>query len=366
MGEILIQIFLELGNGKNMLGILPRDLQKIIASYLLVNPLFILDAYSYSTRENIDNKYLTGLLSCNKETIKCLWLKYISDKLPDNYNEISFENFLEQYQTIIKYYQFFYRHSLGDIQKYNIFDKNTKIVKFLIEKMKNNITIKEKDLIKLVYIDQIYLDNTILMASVIHKQKESAKLLIKHGANLNIKNSNGYDALLIATEFYDYEYVKLLVDNGADIKTKNQNNFNLLILVSLRNSPDTITEAKYFIDKGINVNDFTNQGKTALTFACTTRNLELVKLLVENGANINATDFEGFTALMHVVYYNENYGDDKSNIIYYMINNGADFNIRNNYNKTVLDYAIDNNMSQSVKLLMDHGADYQSFFTQSN
>jgi len=45
-----------------------------------------------------------------------------------------------------------------------------------------------------------------------------------------------------------------------------------------------------FLDKGVNVNEKTRYGATALSYACDHGNVELVKLLLERGADVNVKD----------------------------------------------------------------------------
>lgn len=47
---------------------------------------------------------------------------------------------------------------------------------------------------------------------------------------------------------------------------------------------------KALLDKGVNVNAKTRYGATALSYACDRANVDLVKLLVERGADVNAKD----------------------------------------------------------------------------
>ncbi len=82
-------------------------------------------------------------------------------------------------------------------------------------------------------------------------QLEKAKVLIEKGANVNVKKSYGYTALMYACIYGYLEIATLLIENGADINDKN------------------------------------SDGDTALTYACTKRHLEIVELLIENGGDIH-------------------------------------------------------------------------------
>ena len=61
--------------------------------------------------------------------------------------------------------------------------------------------------------------------------------------------------------------------------------------------------------------------------------LEIVKYLLENGADINAKDNYGTTALMKAS------SNGQLEIVQFLIENGADINIKNNEGKTALDVA---------------------------
>jgi ankyrin repeat protein len=87
---------------------------------------------------------------------------------------------------------------------------------------------------------------------------------------------------------------------------------------------------KLFIDAGCDVNARNNEGKTPLHIAlnCEDNRIEMVKLLVENGADVNARDNEEETPL-HI----EHYGDPRDDIVEYLVSKGADINAKNKYGK---------------------------------
>ena len=55
---------------------------------------------------------------------------------------------------------------------------------------------------------------------------------------------------------------------------------------------------KLLIEKGADLNAIDKYGYTALIWACRNNNIEIVKLLIEKGADINAKNFIGYTALI--------------------------------------------------------------------
>lgn len=102
---------------------------------------------------------------------------------------------------------------------------------------------------------------------------------------------------------------------------------------------------KLLLDAGADVNAQDKYGYTALTMALGEGNAETAKLLIGTGAtfDVNAQDEYGLTALMQILnrILNRNPNNDKSlEIINFLLNNGADPTIRNNQGKTADDYLV--------------------------
>lgn len=98
-----------------------------------------------------------------------------------------------------------------------------------------------------------------------------------------------------------------------------------------------------------------NYSETALMKSSVTGNLEIVKFLVENGANTNVKTPHGETALMNAFYW-QNF-----DILKFLVENDADPNTKSNRGETALMEAITrfsgNVAFKIVKLLTEHGAD---------
>jgi ankyrin repeat protein len=65
--------------------------------------------------------------------------------------------------------------------------------------------------------------------------------------------------------------------------------------------------------------------------------LDTMKLLVNNGADVNVQNVNGSTTLMLVAGTYENYVD----VLSLLLDNGADVTIKDNNGKTAIDYAKD-------------------------
>ena len=59
-----------------------------------------------------------------------------------------------------------------------------------------------------------------------------------------------------------------------------------------------LEKVKKSIEKGVNVNQADQSGKSPIRIASSTGHIEIVKYLVEHGANINIKDKDGFTPLL--------------------------------------------------------------------
>ena len=98
---------------------------------------------------------------------------------------------------------------------------------------------------------------------------DNAKLLIKFGADPNIKESSQDWAPLQCASYYgNLQMVKLLIENGAEINVTGKYNQTPLHwsmrAITWNNQKEIV---KYLLQKGINVNHEDSDGNTALLMA---------------------------------------------------------------------------------------------------
>jgi len=119
-------------------------------------------------------------------------------------------------------------------------------------------------------------------------------------------------------------------------------------------SKGDLAAVKRAISKGTKVDKKDIAGQTALMYAAETGNLEIVKYLVEQGANINAVSGRKGrgTPLIYAAAAN------KVEIVEYLLKNGGDINATTPYqNETALIWAVASGHEKIVKLLLENGAD---------
>lgn len=106
---------------------------------------------------------------------------------------------------------------------------------------------------------------------------------------------------------------------------------------------------KCLIRLGSSINAQSDTGSTPVRSACFMTNMEIVKYLVEHGADIKKTNYNGGTCLINSV--------QSVQLCSYLISKDVDVNAKDIQEKTALHYAIQEHRLETTKLLLDKGAD---------
>jgi ankyrin repeat protein len=132
-------------------------------------------------------------------------------------------------------------------------------------------------------------------------QKVSA--LLDGGADVNACGSGGDLPLELAAEKGSMALVKLLVDRGADLQAKNDSGSRALEAAfekAMRFEHEEV--ARYFLNMGAHVNA-ASPGERAPLQSAVNCSPDFVKMLLDKGADVNAQDVHGQTALMYAAYW---------------------------------------------------------------
>ncbi len=197
--------------------------------------------------------------------------------------------------------------------------------------------------------------NTVLISAADFEYNRSpiAMYLVKKGALINAQNIHGVTPLMVATRIQNVELSKFLIQSGADVNLKDRNGNNALFnLINAGNFDDYKIEiANYLVDAKTNLNNQNNDGYTILHEAMNAKKHQLLKLFIEKGADTSLKNKKNKTALAQAII-NSNMDAVKMLLAY-----EKNINQLDEYGSTMLHSAILNDRFDLMKLLLDAGAD---------
>ena len=227
---------------------------------------------------------------------------------------------------------------------------------------------------------------SVLFNAVFKEDTSICQYLIDYGVDVNILDVNRQNVLFnaIVMGSSHMEIIYSLVEHNIKLNQKDIHGKNILVEILkilsilktmkdgdkkfdnkykyINDERDYLTLTSFLIDSGLAVNRITQSGKTLLKKEVDVKNYEAIDFLLKAGANINAVDKEGKTVLFDAVLK----GPDNQKMIDYLIENNADYDHRDNNEKTIVDELAeviliqDNNKKPSSRrfLSIDAGADY--------
>jgi ankyrin repeat protein len=142
-----------------------------------------------------------------------------------------------------------------------------------------------------------------MLRGAVHKGHTSeVSRLLKAGVDVNSGDSgSGYSPLIMAIQRGHREIVELLVEHGA----KDTDNIFKMSAVKTAASSHKFDIMKMLIEKGFDVDIPNYEQRTALMSVCRCGDAEgLVKLLINNGADVNRQSESGKTALAEAIGWN--------------------------------------------------------------
>jgi len=228
--------------------------------------------------------------------------------------------------------------------------------------------------------------NYLISYAILYNIPEVVKLLLDKGAIIDIYNPlDGKPIIYIPIQFNYIEVFKILIQHDKNIGTSimkirdTNNNVPLHYAIKLKN----IDIVKILLDKGVDLNVSDKNGLNEFHHAVYSRKIKICELLINAGSNINSITNKGQTAL-HIacdldlfdickfliknkininiqdkereftaLHYAVNAGNLK--MVKLLLSNNADINIQDSYGQLPISYAILNTNKQIIQLFIDSG-----------
>ena len=172
--------------------------------------------------------------------------------------------------------------------------------------------------------------------------------------NINVQNKDGRTPLMDAFKNGEIFIATQLLQHGADPTIKTNDGETVLMMTgspSLEYEKDLI---QWLLDAGAKSSDVSNFGNTPLIAAARNGYAEIVKVLLDDNADVNATDNYGRSALLESARFAKD-----MEVITLLVKSGADINAVDNDRNTALSLAAASHLDsvEVVRGLLRLGAD---------
>jgi ankyrin repeat protein len=201
----------------------------------------------------------------------------------------------------------------------------------------------------------------LLIAASRSASGEVVGFLVAHGADVNAKDklqgiplvpagAGGSTPLIEAAKIRDGQALRVLLAKRADVQAKDNSGADALAAAALHGNRENV---ELLLARGARVDARVTPAQlTPLMFAAWRQDARLAQLLIAHGAEVDATDMGGNTALMWSAY--SDYAEPETTRV--LIDAGAKVRVWNNAHETPMVWARRRGDTAIVKLLLARGA----------
>ncbi|KAG2818434.1 hypothetical protein PC116_g15191 [Phytophthora cactorum] len=190
---------------------------------------------------------------------------------------------------------------------------------------------------------------TPLILASWHGHLHVVRYLLERGAEVDVVDSGGSTAVRFAASEGHPDILRELTERGgADLNVADMNGWTPLLLASWGGHVDVV---RYLLEHGADVDARDSGGSSQLRFAASEGRLEVVKLLVEVGsARVNQYDERGWTPLILASWYGH------YNVVKFLLEHGAQIDVKDAGSSTAMRFAASEGRLRIAKLLVQHGS----------
>ncbi|XP_071041937.1 serine/threonine-protein phosphatase 6 regulatory ankyrin repeat subunit B-like [Parasteatoda tepidariorum] len=260
-------------------------------------------------------------------------------------------------------------------------DKSETLLWFAVNKGLKRVVSFVLDKKKLSTSDDL---NEILYFALHGGYDDIVNILLNHGADVNFIFKLNFSPLHLAVFCGHFDIIKLLLERGADfnkLNSENQRPVDLAVFLGHLESAQI-----FFQKKIIDINEKIHGDSTLLNLAAECGHLDLVKFLINEGADLNVIGSFGSKPIHIAAYYGHLHivkyfiqrdeklltdrgwanmsllhyaaGEGQTEVVKYLIEKGIDVNDECDDGFRPIHFAVKFNHEEVIKVLLNYGAIY--------
>jgi ankyrin repeat protein len=186
---------------------------------------------------------------------------------------------------------------------------------------------------------------------------DTVKSLLKNDVYIHAQDKDGKCALVAAAYKNHLEIVDLLIDAGADVNMKD-NSLQSAYLIATSEIPASKTYTELLLKTlkaGADVYCTDSYNGTGLIRAADRGYVEIIEELLKTDIRINHINKLGWTALLEAIILGDG-GKRHTEVVRLLVDAGADVNLADNDGVTPLAHAKNKNFTEIIKILENSGA----------
>lgn len=196
----------------------------------------------------------------------------------------------------------------------------------------------------------------ITVAAATSGDLELLDKLVAQGRPIEPPDGQGRSALQAAIGFGKHPIVDWLLDHGADVNYRDERSGATVLATAVETGEPATVER--LLSRGARIDAKTNGKESALFLAASRGHLDLVETLAAAGADIEAQNSLGMRPLMvaasTAVYWKKD--TTATAVVEWLCSRGAELNAADRNGWTALHHAADSGHEQSARVLLAHGA----------
>ena len=216
------------------------------------------------------------------------------------------------------------------------------VAKFLIVEHSQEVNARDIDI-----------QETPLHVALRYGHEDIAQLLLEHGADGNAEDCNNMTPLHLSSEYGYVEVARIILERGADTEILDVDDENPLMLATTEGHVEIV---RLLLKHGSDANSKNSDGMTPLHLASCYGRLGAARVLLEHGAIANARN-ASHTIPLHLASGFKDELKERIDLIRLLVQYGSDINARDDKGWTPFMMAADEKIDDIMQLLLELGAE---------